>query len=582
VYESKPWLAFYGDNPATLQYVEGSMVDPVFDRAQKVPRTLAYEFFGKKVTFSELTQQILAFERAFQEQGVRKGDVVTLAMPNCPSAIVSFYALNKIGAVSSLIHPLSTSFEIERFLNTSGSRFALTLDAFFPKFEPILRNTRVEKVFLSRIGKEMDPFTSLLFFLRKGRKLKKVPPSSTVCFVEQNLEVTHNVPVDTSQLLEGREARSDDLAVILYSGGTTGTPKGICLSNRNFNVLAQQLATQAVSLDWGRMLAILPIFHGFGLGVCVHSILFWGGTTLLVPTFTARSVAQLIRRKKPAFIAGVPTLFEALSKDPRLQRADLSGLRAVFSGGDRLPQSVKEKFDALIRKGGGSVGIREGYGLTEVVTAATVMPAEHQRPGSVGIPLPDVLVKVVHPEGGTEEVPPGEDGEICISGPTVMQGYYNLPEETAKTLKVHPDGHTWLHTGDIGNMDSDGFLFFKQRKKRMIKVSGVGVFPSQVEEVLNAHPDVASSCVIGVPDPYQIQKVKAFIILKHPVHKGMEEEKTKELIDYCKTRLIKWSCPREIEFRKEFPKTLVGKVAFRELEREEMEKLEKEKRDVAR
>jgi long-chain acyl-CoA synthetase len=337
----------------------------------------------------------------------------------------------------------------------------------------------------------------------------------------------------------------------------------------NFNCLGLQTAAQVTFSPGESMLAILPVFHGFGLGVCIHTLLLIGGRCILVPRFNADIVFKYLRKMAPQYMAGVPTLYEALLRHDRIDKLDLKSLKGAFAGGDSLPLSIKEAFDLQVKKSGGTVVLREGYGLTESVTACTLMPEHEYRQGSIGIPYPDMQAKVVK-IGSMDEAPVGEDGELCMSGPTLMLGYLNHPQETAATLKTHSDGRLWLHTGDICSMDEDGFIYFKLRLKRMIKCSGVSVYPSQVEEVLDHHPHVELSCAIGIPDKYQIQKIKAFIVLK----KGMpgNEEVKQQLIDHCGKHLIKWSVPAEIEFRDSLPLTLVGKVDFNKLEQEELEK----------
>jgi len=366
------------------------------------------------------------------------------------------------------------------------------------------------------------------------------------------------------------EMDTGDMAVILYSGGTTGKPKGIMLSNRNFISEGMQVAHWGGLGQGESILAILPIFHGFGLGVCVNAALMGGAKSILVPQFTPEDVARLIKKRRPSFVVGVPTLYEALNRSPVFQKADLSCLKAAFCGADQLPRIVKEKFESIVKQQGGKVQLREGYGLTEAVTAIMAMPLTEYRENSVGIPFPDMLLKIVKP-GTTEPLETDKDGEICLHGPAVMMGYLDNPEETADTLRAHPDGKTWLHTGDIGSMDRDGFVYFKLRLKRMIKSSGMNVYPSQVEDILYKHPDVLDACVIGVPDDLQVERVKAFVVLKAGIPAGAEKEA--ELIEHCRKHLIKWSCPREIEFREDLPKTLIGKVAFNELLKEEVEKL---------
>ncbi len=563
MYEKKPWLKFYGQVPHTLEYPRVSMYEAVRLSATEHLDEPAYDFLGHTSTYRTFMEEIDHCADALTAIGVQKGDRITISMPTSPQGIICFYAVNKLGAVSSMIHPLSPANEIEFYLNVAKSRFALTLDAFYGKFKEVKDKTPLEKLILARIPDYLPPLKRIGFNLTLGRKIPKVPKDPMVIWwrnlMRGNYPPAPKVKVDT-----------DDLAVILYSGGTTGVPKGIMLSNMNF------ISEGKMVSEWGKMgdadsiLAILPIFHGFGLGVCVNACFMGGGKTILVPTFTPETVAELVYKHKPSFVVGVPTLYDALSRNPKFCKADLSCLRGTFSGADTLPRTVKERFESVVKKQGGTVQLLEGYGLTEAVTAIMSTPIDQYREGSIGIPYPDMLAKIVR-SGTTEEAPCGEEGEICVAGPAVMMGYLDQPEETAETLRKHPDGRIWLHTGDIGTMDEDGFFYFKLRQKRMIKSSGMNVYPAQVEDILYRHPDVQEACVIGVPDEAQVQRVKGFVVLKDA--KKTSPEMAKQLIDFCQEHLIKWSCPREIEFRESLPKTLVGKVAFNVLEKEEIAKL---------
>ncbi|MEG2083385.1 MAG: AMP-binding protein, partial [Oscillospiraceae bacterium] len=350
------------------------------------------------------------------------------------------------------------------------------------------------------------------------------------------------------------------------SGGTTGVTKGILLSNLNFNSLAKQTAKMSHCEICGTsMLAAMPVFHGFGLGVCIHTMMVEGGQSILVPRFDVKEYALLIKKNRPNFIAGVPTLYEALTRTNYLDGVELDCLMGVFSGGDSLSIEFKKKIDRYLDEHGSKVHVREGYGTTECVTASCLTPYNQEREGSIGLPYPDTYYKICEP-GTVEEVAYDEEGEICLCGPSVMLEYLNHPEETAGTLCRHIDGHIWLHTGDLGVMDSDGFIYFKQRIKRMIVTSGYNVYPSQIENILDAHECVQMSCVIGVPDPYKIQKVKAYVVLK----KGYEasDAQRTQLLDYCKKNIAKYAIPYDLEFRESLPKTLVGKVAYTVLEAE--------------
>jgi long-chain acyl-CoA synthetase len=559
----KPWLKYYGDVPPTIGYPEVTMYEALMRTVERCPDALAYDFFGTTATYRQFADEIGRCAAALVALGLKPGDRMTIAMPTCPQAVICFYAVNKLGGVASMIHPLSTATEIEFYLNLSKSRFALTLDAFYGKFADIRDKTGLENLILARIPDYLGWLKRLGFNLTKGRNIPAVPADPMVVWWKAMMSAGHP-PSPNS------DAGFDDLAVILYSGGTTGRPKGIMLSNRNFICEGMQVSAWGGLSQGDAILAILPVFHGFGLGVCINAAFMGGAKSIMVPQFTPDTVAKLIRAKRPNFVIGVPTLYEALNRNPLFGRADLSCIKAAFSGADTLPRCVKERFEEIVQRQGGSTQLREGFGLTEAVTAIMAMPMTEYRENSVGIPFPDMSAKIVR-SGTTDEVPVGEEGEICIHGPAVMMGYLDQPEETANTLRTHADGRVWLHTGDIGTMDADGFFYFLLREKRMIKSSGMNVYPAQVEDQLYQHPDVLEACVIGVPDIQQVERVKAFVVLKDPGKAGPQMEK--ELIDYCRKDLIKWSCPREIEFREALPLTLVGKVAFADLVAEELEKM---------
>jgi long-chain acyl-CoA synthetase len=563
MYEKKPWLKFYQHVPQTIDYPRVTMYEAVRQSADRCLDSIAYDFLDYTSTYRQFVSEIDKCADALAAIGLKKGDRITISMPTSPQGIICFYAANKLGAVSSMIHPLSTTKEIEFYLNVAKSRFVLTLDAFYSKFKDLKETTPLETLILSRIPDYLGPLKRIGFNLTKGRLIPKVPPDPMVKWWKDLMNGNYPPAVQA-------QMDTDEMAVILYSGGTTGVPKGIMLSNMNFISEGMQVSEWAKLSDADSILAILPIFHGFGLGVCINACFMGGGKSILVPQFTPETVAQIISSKKPSFVIGVPTLFDALSLNPKMHKTNLSCLRATFSGADSLPRPVKERFEAMVAKQGGNVRLLEGYGLTEAVTAIMAMPINHYREGSIGIPFPDMLAKIVRLDT-TDEVPCGEEGEICINGPAVMMGYLEHPEETANTLRKHSDGKIWLHTGDIGTMDEEGFFYFKLRQKRMIKSSGMNVYPAQVEDILYRHPEVKEACIIGVPDQAQVQVVKGIVVLKNPAKAGPEMEKI--LIDYCREHLIKWSCPREIEFRDSLPKTLVGKIAFNKLEEEEIAKL---------
>lgn len=561
-----PWLSSLGDMPSHLDYFQGSMFEAVKAVADKYPSNVAFDFMGKSTSYKSMLEQIENCAKSLRTIGVREGDAVTIAMPNCPQAIYMFYAVNRVGAIANMVHPLSSEKELEFYINESKSVTVVTLDQFYGKFEAIRQNTCAVNIVIASIRDALSKPVKAGYMLTEGRKIEKIPADAPVIRWKEFMRLGRACFWQHQVAKKG-----DDPAVILYSGGTTGTTKGILLTNLNFNALAQQIIGVNPMFHPGdKMLSAMPLFHGFGLGVCIHSMLASGGRCILVPRFTAESYAKLITKYRCNFIAGVPTLYEALLRLPSMEKADLSCLKGVFSGGDSLSIELKKKFDKFLGEHRAPVQIREGYGTTETVTACCLTPPHKTKEGSCGLPFPDTYIKIVKPDTD-EELPFGEEGEVLLSGPTVMREYIHHPEETARTLRRHADGLTWVYTGDLGYMDEEGFTFFKGRIKRMIISSGYNIYPAQIENILDANPLVHMSCVIGVPDAYRMQRVKAFLMLKPGV--PATEETKQQILDYCRKHIAKYAMPKDIEFRESLPKTLVGKVAYRVLEEEEAKKL---------
>lgn len=566
---SAPWLKYYGDTPHHLDYPRVSIYEQVKAAADRFPKNIAYEFMGKKTTYTEFIARIEQTAKAYLAMGIGKGDRVTICMPNCPQALDSFYALNRIGAVPNMIHPLSAAGEIKFYLNFSKSKAILTLDQFYEKVASIMGEVENPdlKLLVAKIQDELLPHLAVGYSLTKARKYPAPPRKGNYVWWSEFMRMGHRLDKELPKELPN----ADDCAAILYSGGTTGTTKGIMLSNYNFNALGLQTiaASGFAPIDGMKMLSVMPVFHGFGLGIGIHTALIGGATCILVPQFNVDTYADLLVKKQPNIIPGVPTLFEALLRADKLENADLSFLKGVFCGGDSLSIELKKKVDAFLKAHNASVQIRQGYGLTECVTASCLTPKDYNRVGSIGVPFPDTYYKIVKP-GTTEELDANLEGEICISGPSVMMGYMDNEEETANTLRRHLDARIWMHTGDLGKMDDDGFVFFSQRIKRMIITSGYNVYPGQLENIIDGHEKVLLSCVIGVKDPYKMQKIKAFVVLR-PGNEPSDEVK-QEILDYCRGQIAKYAMPYDIEFRTELPKTLVGKVAYRILEEEEAER----------
>ena len=555
--DSRPWHRFYGRIAPSLDYPEVTLYEALAATARRVPGAIAWDFFGTQSTYRALLDDVDRCAAGLAAEGLKAGDRFLISMPTSPPGVIAFYAAIRLGALPAMIHPLSTPPEITHYLDETGARVALTLDAFYGPLAAARPKAPLTTIVLARIPDHLPLLKRIGFRLTKGRKIPKVPSDSRVRWWKALMASAPPAGPPSA-------ARTDDPAAILFSSATTGTPKGILLSHRNFISEGKAAGAWCALGEGDAILAALPLFHGFGLGVCVNAAFMAGGKSILVPQFTPEVVAQRLRKDRPNVLVGVPTLFDALTRDRSLAGVDLSCLTACFCGADTLPRTVKERFEKLVADGGGKVKLLEGYGLTEAVSGIMATPLDVYREGSIGVPLPNMLAKICAPES-IVELPAGEEGEICVAGPAVMLGYLNDPVATAHALRVHADGLTWLHTGDLGRMDADGFFYFSVRLKRMIKSSGFNVYPAQVEAVLREHAAVADACVVGVPDPAQVERVAAFVVLRDPSQAGPGMEKA--LVAHCRERLIKWSCPREVAFADALPLTKVGKVDYRELVR---------------
>jgi len=544
-----------------LNYPQKTMYQMVKEMAAKYPTAEAYEFFDKITDYKTFLEKIDKVAEALAASGVGPGDAVTVCMPNVPQALCCFYAISKIGAIANMIHPLSAESSITFYLNISESKLILTLDQFYEKVNKAIENADHDVTILTaRVQDELPGYLRLPYILTEGKKHLAYPntPNGITWkdFLKKKAVAVEEVSFDM-----------DRTSVILYSGGTSGTPKGICLTDYNMNALSYQcVAAFGEDVKPGtRMLSCMPMFHGFGLGINIHMILIHGGKCILMPSFNIKKYTQMIAKKKPHVIAGVPTIFEALLHMPDLEGVSLEQLQGVFCGGDSLSIELKNKVDAFLSDHGAKIKIRQGYGLTECVTASCLTPFDREKEGSIGLPLPDMKYAIVMP--GTEDVlPPNTQGEIILTGPTLMKGYLKNPEETAQTLKKMPDGSTWLYTGDLGHMDEDGFVYFSQRIKRMIVTNGYNVYPGQIENVIDSVPEVAYSCVIGVKDERRGQRVRAYVVLRDGFT-GDDAMKEK-IMATLKEKIDSFALPKEIVFRAELPKTLVGKVFYRQLEEE--------------
>lgn len=552
-----PWYKYYNDVKEHLEYPDVSMYEMVRRTSVKYPSKIAYSYFGNKVTYKGLIRKINENAKAFVRMGVVKGDVVTIAMPNTPEAIICFYALNKIGAVVNMMHPLSSEEEFKYGINLVNSDYLVCADVVFEKIYNIKNDIKVKKILYISVSEGMDPITKFGYLLKNGKNIMS-PRGENVLpyhrFIARSI-FEHKEVEDTSV--------GNDVSVILHSGGTTGKPKGIELTNMNFNSLClSEIEINKVLGPGEKMFAIMPIFHGFGLGSTFHAIFTSGAEAIILPSVNPKKFDQEILKYKPNIIACVPSILEGLTVSKKLKDENLSFIHCIICGGDSLSGELNKRIDEFLYDHGSECKVRTAFGMTECAAGVTMMPKEETRADSIGVPIPDTYIKICKPDT-IEEVEAGEIGELCICGPTVMVGYHKDKKETDNVLKKHKDGKIWLHSGDLACMDKDGFVYFKSRLKRMIVSSGYNVYPGQLEDIICAHPYVQSCAVVGVPHPYKKEVAKAYIVLKEGIE--LNGEVKKSIKEYCKKNIASYALPYAYGYRKELPKTKVGKIAYREL-----------------
>lgn len=555
-----PWAKYYTKEDLKYKIPNISMYDQVVNSAIKYPNNVAVQYMGKKINYTNFVKKINICAAGFQNLGIKKGDIVTILLPNIPESLISLYALNKLGAIANMTHPLSAEEEIKETLNSTKSKYLIIYDARYSKIEKFIKETKVKKVIFVSPGDSLNIIKSIIFDLSQLTKFKHHPKNSLFInwksfmfksnFYKQNQPTEHfgkNTP-----------------AVIIHSGGTSGTPKNVVIQNRAFVFAAKGEEIDLIKLNQGdSALAIMPNFHGFGLSVLMHTPLALGCSTILVPKFDSKKFDELFDKTKPTCVLGVPTLFEALINSNNVKNLDLSYLKYVISGGDLLPKKLEDEINEYLKKHNSKAKITQGYGLSEALACVTMAHDDVNKSGSVGIPLAGNYIKII--DGNRKTQPYGETGEIVITGKALMMGYLNNEKETNEALQIHKDGHVWLHTGDLGYMDEDGFLYYKGRMKRMIITSGYNVYPSHIEEIIESHPAVLQCSVIGVPHPYKQEVPKAFVVLKDGFHGLLIKQ---ELKNYCKKHLAKYMIPSEIVLRKKLPKTKLGKVDFNMLKQD--------------
>ena len=560
-----PWKKYY--KPEDMKYTVPN--DNIYQflvnkiKIGKYENKTAINYYNKKISYQDFLNRIDEVASKFKKMGIKRYEVVTIISANIPEALISFYALNKIGAVVNLLHPLLSENEIKDALNMYHTKHLLAMDITIEKINNIINKTKVSKVIILSPGTSMKKIKKFIYKIVSFNSRYHGLLNSKFMSWKEFLRINGSIKNEIIKF------KKDDPALILQSGGTTGTPKGIVLSNGNINAATISALKAYPDLNQKDViLGIMPIFHGFGLEVSINDAFCVGAEVVLIPTFKSRKFDELLRKYLPTVLVGVPTLFEALTTNKNTDDLNLSNLKYVISGGDTLNKERVININRFLFNHGSRTNMIQGYGLTEAVAAVSVDLKGASRPGTIGIPWPGIYIKIFEPN--TEKaVPYNTDGEICVCGPVVMLGYYNNEAETNNILKFHKDGNIWLHTGDIGSMDEDGFITYKQRLKRMIISSGYNVYPSQIEEVLMQHKAVLTVSVIVIPHPYKQEVAKAYIVLNKGYYKS--EKLINELKDLCSKNLAHYAIPKEFEFRSSLPKTIVGKIDFNKLQNENKE-----------
>lgn len=556
----KIWLKSYAPGvPAELEFEKINPSEALVRSAQRFPNSTALIFQGAKITFKQLDEMVSRFASALVGMGIKPGDKVALLLPNIPQCVIGIYGSFRAGAVCALNNPLYTDRELEHQFNDSGSSLLVSLDLLVPRMINLRSKTGIKNIVSCHIRDYLPfPLKQLFPFVKKAMHLKTPQAADVHEFTDL---IKQSEPIK-------QPVKSDwnDTALLLYTGGTTGVSKGVMLTNQNVSSNVQQCRAWFQSFDDGQetVVGCLPFFHSFGLTTAMNMAIYYGYANILIPKPEPKSILESIHKYKATYLPAVPTLYNGMINFPELKKYSISSIKGCFSGGAPLPLETIKNFEALT-----GAQICEGFGLTETTPVATINPfGGITKPGSIGVPLPDTLAKLVDVDDFYREITEiNTPGELCIKGPQVMKGYINRPEETETTVR---DG--WLLTGDIAVVDSDGYFSIVDRKKDMIISGGFNIYPRDVDEVLFAHPKVLEACAIGVPDAYSGERIKAYVVLK-----SGETSTPIEIIDYCKENLVKYKVPKYVEFVEELPKSAVGKILRKELRKLDQEKSTKQK-----
>lgn len=552
--KEKPWIKYYTRTPESLNYYQGSMYDYVKESAIKNEKRTAYTYYGLGVSYRGFLRRVDRIAAALTQFNIVENECVTICMPNTPESIALIYAINKIGAIANIIHPLSSTKDIKRALDETNSGVLFCSDSSMQN----ARDIKVKHFILVPNSTSLIKFKKMIYNIKESGNLKL--GKNMISWSDFISYKTLDDPY--------KKRKANDPAAIIYSGGTTGKPKGIILSNLNFNAMALQTMNVCDGLNPGSsVLAALPIFHVFGLALCIHTTLVCGMTAILVPKINTKKINSELKKYKPNIYPAVPSLLTMSLKGADPGSSGLKDIKTVVVGGDYLSPQTKAEFEKFLKDHGSNGVVKVGYGLSEASGfCCSTAPIEEKyvQNGTLGVPNPDILVKAFEPNSDIEKSY-NDVGEICVTGPTIFMGYINEDKETKNTLVKHTDGKIWLHTGDLGYIDKNGFVYYTSRLKRMIISNGYNIYPIELEEIIKKCKYVEDCTVVAVPHKIKSQTPKAVIVLKKDVEDTLDVRS--EIRKYCMDNIARYAIPTEFEYRKDIPKTAIGKVAYRDLQK---------------
>lgn len=552
--KEKPWIKYYTRTPESLNYYQGSMYDYVKESAIKNEKRTAYTYYGLGVSYRGFLRRVDRIAAALTQFNIVENECVTICMPNTPESIALIYAINKIGAIANIIHPLSSTKDIKRALDETNSGVLFCSDSSMQN----ARDIKVKHFILVPNSTSLIKFKKMIYNIKESVNLKLGKN-----MISWSDFISYKILDDPY-----KKRKANDPAAIIYSGGTTGKPKGIILSNLNFNAMALQTMNVCDGLNPGSsVLAALPIFHVFGLALCIHTTLVCGMTAILVPKINTKKINSELKKYKPNIYPAVPSLLTMSLKGVDPGSSGLKDIKTVVVGGDYLSPQTKAEFEKFLKDHGSNGVVKVGYGLSEASGfCCSTAPIEEKyvQNGTLGVPNPDIIVKAFEPNSDIEKSY-NDVGEICVTGPTIFMGYINEDKETKNTLVKHTDGKIWLHTGDLGYIDKNGFVYYTSRLKRMIISNGYNIYPIELEEIIKKCKYVEDCTVVAVPHKIKSQTPKAVIVLKKDVEDTLAVRS--EIRKYCMDNIARYAIPTEFEYRKDIPKTAIGKVAYRDLQK---------------